>query len=143
LPDWNDDVGFVAEGLAAGSNDPDHDKTSGHRSLREAFSSLVTSAAIVPQKSTTLPSAMVTRRSMRRCQFVIVGGDQRGKAGLAHQCFQRLEDIACGFRIEVAGRFVGEQQARRIGDGAGDCHALLLAAGQFAGAMRARWPMRM
>ena len=36
-----------------------------------------------------------------------------------------------GVRIEIAGRLVGEQHPRRVGDGAGDRDALLLAAGQF------------
>ena len=34
-------------------------------------------------------------------------------------------------RVEVAGRLVGEEQARRVDDGAGDRHALLLAAGKL------------
>ena len=38
-------------------------------------------------------------------------------------------------RIEIAGRLVGQQQPRRVGDRAGDGDALLLAAGQFAGTM--------
>jgi hypothetical protein len=38
-------------------------------------------------------------------------------------------------RVEIAGRLVGQQQARRIGDGAANGDALLLAAGQFAGKM--------
>jgi hypothetical protein len=37
-----------------------------------------------------------------------------------------------GLRIEIAGRLVRQQQARRIGHGAGDGHALLLAARQLA-----------
>ncbi len=38
--------------------------------------------------------------------------------------------------IEIAGRLVGEQNARRVGDGARDGDALLLAAGQFRRPMR-------
>ena len=45
-----------------------------------------------------------------------------------------------GVRIEVAGRLVGEQQARRVGDGAGDRHALLLAAGELRRPVRRRDP---
>ncbi len=89
------------------------------------------------QKSTTLPSAIVTRRSMRRAEFVVVGGDQRGQTGLAHQRFQGVKDIARRFRIQIAGRLVGQKQARCIGDGAGNRHALLFATGKLRRAMRA------
>ncbi|MNW05561.1 hypothetical protein D3C71_2018240 [compost metagenome] len=64
-----------------------------------------------------------------------MGGDQGSKAGLAHQGFQRVEDVRCGFRVEIAGRFVGQKHAGRIGDRAGDRDTLLLAAGEFRRAM--------
>src|SRR6476659_3126254 len=38
-------------------------------------------------------------------------------------------------RIEIAGRLVGEEQPRSVGDGAGDGDALLLAAGQLCRTM--------
>ncbi len=38
--------------------------------------------------------------------------------------------IGC-LRIEIAGRLVGEKDARRIGDGTGDGDALLLATREF------------
>lgn len=66
-----------------------------------------------------------------------MGGDEGSKAGLAHQRFQRVEDVACRFGVKIAGWLVGKKQSRRIGDGAGNCDALLLAAGKLAGAMRA------
>jgi len=56
-------------------------------------------------------------------------GDQGRQTGLAHQRLQGIEDVISGFRIEIAGRLVGQKQGRRIGDGAGDRNALLLAAG--------------
>ncbi len=65
-------------------------------------------------------------------------GDQRREAGLAHQRLQRVEDVARGFRIEVAGRLVGQKQQRRIGDGARNRDALLLAARELGGAVRRR-----
>ena len=40
-----------------------------------------------------------------------------------------------GVRIEIAGRLVGQQHPRRIGDRAGDRDALLFAAGQFGRTM--------
>ena len=36
-----------------------------------------------------------------------------------------------GFEVELAGRLIGEQQERPVRQGAGDCHPLLLAAGQL------------
>ena len=65
----------------------------------------------------------------------VVGGDEGGELGGADDGHQSLEDAAGGVGVEVAGGLVGEQQARGIGDGAGDGDALLLAAGEFAGAM--------
>ena len=40
-------------------------------------------------------------------EFVVMGGDHRGQPGLANERCQRIEDIACGFRIEITGRLVG------------------------------------
>ena len=61
----------------------------------------------------------------------IVGGDDGGEARGAHQLAQRREHpLGCAL-IEIAGRLVGEQDARRIGDRARDRDALLLAAGQL------------
>ena len=45
---------------------------------------------------------------------------------------QRLHDLVRGSRIEIAGRLVGEKQARRVDQRAGDGDALLLAAGELA-----------
>ena len=44
---------------------------------------------------------------------------------------QRLHDLVRGARIEIAGRLVGEQQARRVDERAGDGDTLLLAAGKL------------
>ena len=41
------------------------------------------------------------------------------------------EHMLGGVQIEISGRLVGQQDARRIGDRARDRDALLLAAGQF------------
>jgi hypothetical protein len=48
--------------------------------------------------------------------------DQRGK---------RAEYVIGGLRVEIAGRLVGQQHARAVGDGARNGDTLLLAAGQF------------
>src|SRR6185437_5304444 len=44
---------------------------------------------------------------------------------------QEVDDDASGGGIEIAGRLVGEEQARRDGEGAGEGDALLLAAGEL------------
>ena len=66
-----------------------------------------------------------------RGEVQVVGRDERGEPRGAHDGDQRLEDVAGRVRVEVAGRLVGEQQARRVGDRAGDGDPLLLAARQF------------
>ncbi len=49
---------------------------------------------------------------------------------------RRLEHVVGRARVEIAGRLVGQQDARRIGDRARDRDALLLAAGQLRRAVR-------
>ena len=63
----------------------------------------------------------------------VVGGDEHREAGGAHELRERREDVLGGARIEVSGRLVGKQDARRIGDRARDRDPLLLAAGELAG----------
>ena len=46
-------------------------------------------------------------------------------------CVSAREHVVGGVRVEIAGRLVGQQDARRIGDRARDRDALLLAAGEF------------
>ena len=48
-----------------------------------------------------------------------------------HRDFERFEDVTRRFRVEVAGRLVGQKQARGVGDRARNRHTLLLTAGQF------------
>ena len=45
---------------------------------------------------------------------------------------QQLHDLVAATRVEVAGRLVGEHHVGLGDDGAGDRHALLLAAGELA-----------
>ena len=70
----------------------------------------------------------------------VVGRDQRGEAGGAHELRQRVEHVVGGARVEIAGRLVGQQDARRIGDRARDRDALLLAAGQLRRPVLERGP---
>ena len=76
---------------------------------------------------------MVTRPIHAAGEFHVVGRDEGREAGGADELRQRVEHMARGVRVEIAGRLVGEQDARGIGDRAGDRDALLLAAGQFRG----------
>ena len=65
-------------------------------------------------------------------RFRIVRHHDDGLAVFAIQQRKQVEDLVGGVAVEVAGRFVADQQ-RRIGDErARDRDALLLAAGQFA-----------
>ncbi len=68
---------------------------------------------------------------MRRRQLQVVGGDERGNAGGADEMHQRIEHVRGRVRVEVAGRLVGEDEARVVGQRAGNGGALLLAAGQL------------
>ena len=58
-------------------------------------------------------------------------GDQRRQALAAGDGDQRVEDPARRTRIEIAGGFVGQQNLRLVGQGAGDGDTLLLAARQL------------
>src|ERR1019366_6159232 len=54
--------------------------------------------------------------------------DDDGYALLTIELCQGFHDLMRGARIQVAGRFVGEQEARGIDESTGDRHALLLPA---------------
>ena len=64
-------------------------------------------------------------------QLHVVRGDQGGDARGLGQIAQGFEHRLAGGRIQIAGRFVGQQQARTIGQGAGDGDALLFPARQL------------
>src|SRR4249919_1761634 len=65
-----------------------------------------------------------------RGEFRVVGHHHDGGA-LAVDFLQQLHHPARHLRVEVAGGFVGEQQARRAGERTRDGGTLLLAAGEF------------
>jgi hypothetical protein len=56
-----------------------------------------------------------------------------GDAFLRIKSGKDVHDFGAGPGVEVAGRFVGENQAGLPGQRAGNRHALLLAAGNLAG----------
>src|SRR6185312_6003443 len=65
-----------------------------------------------------------------RGKFLVVRHHDDGGA-IAVDVLQQLQDATRHLRVQVAGGLVGEQQARTAGQRARECHALLLAAGQF------------
>src|ERR1035437_4741207 len=71
-------------------------------------------------------------RCARAADVGLVGDDDDGNALLAIEPRQRLHDFVRIAGVEVAGRFVGEQQAGRVDQGARDRHPLLLAARELA-----------
>ncbi len=63
-------------------------------------------------------------------------GDQHQRgAGLGAQAEQQVHHRIAGGLIEIAGRLIGQQQPGPRGEGAGERHALLLAAGELPGQM--------
>ena len=67
-------------------------------------------------------------RSARRARSWLWVAIRAGGALLADQRRQRIEDEVAGRRIEIAGRLVGEDDARMVGGSSGNGDALLLAA---------------
>ncbi|MNI63389.1 hypothetical protein D3C73_1187550 [compost metagenome] len=65
-----------------------------------------------------------------RGQFRVVGDHHDGGAS-GVDLLQQFHHSARHLRVQVAGRFVGQQQARAAGQGTGNRRALLLAAGEF------------
>ena len=61
----------------------------------------------------------------------IVGGDEQREAMFGSQSVEYGDNLGAGMGIQVAGRLVGQYDARMIDERAGDRHALLLAAGQL------------
>ncbi len=60
---------------------------------------------------TITPSAISMRRGRLRGDLVVVG-DEHDRAALLAEFAKELEDVRAGFRVEVAGRFVGEDDLR-------------------------------
>jgi hypothetical protein len=63
----------------------------------------------------------------------VVGDHEDGFVELAIQALKKFEDVFGALGVEVAGRFVGEDEVGVGDDGAGDGDALFLAAGELAG----------
>ena len=78
------------------------------------------------------PSRMATVRADVVGHERIVGHRHDRRADLAVDPPEELEDLGRGGAVELAGRLVGEQDGRRVGQGDRDRDALLLAARQVA-----------
>ena len=63
----------------------------------------------------------------------LMGDQDDGQVQLAVQVLQQLQDGLGGVRVQRGGGFIGKQDLGLVCQGAGDSHALLLAAGQLAG----------
>ncbi len=90
--------------------------------------------------ASTRPAAQAQPAVHARGELGVVRRDQRRHAGVAHEAEQHVEHPAGGLRVEVAGRLVGEQQPRPVGQRPAERDPLLLAARQLgrtvAGARR-------
>jgi hypothetical protein len=65
-----------------------------------------------------------------RGEVLVVGDQHERGAGLCAQAEQQVHHRIAGGLVQIAGRLVGEQQPRPWREGAGQCDALLFAAGQ-------------
>ena len=61
----------------------------------------------------------------------VVRGEDKGHAEFTIELFHQVQQRFGGARIEVGGGLIGEHKRGMRGQGAGDGHALLLAAGEF------------
>jgi hypothetical protein len=80
---------------------------------------------------TICPSAIRTMRSARSASTGSWVTMTRAAPDLGDEVEHQVGDDGGGLAVEVAGRLVGEQQGRAGGQGAGQGHALLLAARQL------------
>ena len=67
----------------------------------------------------------------RAIRDLFVVRDDHERQAFFVQLFEQIEQVGRCFRIQVAGRLVAKQQARRTNKGPGNRHALLFAAGEL------------
>jgi hypothetical protein len=68
-------------------------------------------------------------------QFEVVGNDHKGGTCFLVKFKQQFDDLITGFRVKVAGGFIGKQYAGLIGKSAGQGNTLLFATRQLQGVM--------
>ena len=68
-------------------------------------------------------------------EALVVCSDQCGAAFVSNQCQELAQHAVGSGLVEIAGRLVGEDQRRPIGQRAGNGNALLLSAGKLGWAM--------
>jgi hypothetical protein len=82
-----------------------------------------------------LSAFQAQRPRTARGQVKVMRHQNRGEAVARVQPFDQVKDAAGGDFVQVAGGLVGQQQAGIVHQRASQRHALLLAAGELAGAM--------
>jgi len=70
---------------------------------------------------------------MRIIGDLLIVCDQHDGPAFRMQSAEELHDVAGGLAVEIAGRFVGEDDARFVDEGPGDGHPLPLATGKLVG----------
>ena len=68
-------------------------------------------------------------------EFLVVRDEDEGGAGLGIEVEEKFDDAMARLGVEIAGRFVREQDLRAIDEGARDSDALLLAPRELRGVM--------
>ena len=68
------------------------------------------------------------------CQLLVVGHDDDG-GSIVVQPSKKRDDLGAGMSVELARRFVGEEERRIVGESARDRDPLLLSAGQLGRTM--------
>lgn len=73
-------------------------------------------------------------------EAVVVAHHEHAAALVVSQRSQQMRDLMADLRVEVRGRFVGEEQRRAVREGPGDRHTLLFSTRQLGGHEPESWP---
>ena len=68
-------------------------------------------------------------------QALVVSGEDEGKTEAAIQVAHQVDELSGVARVEIGGRFVGQDQRGAMNDGAGDGNPLALSAGEQVGTL--------
>ena len=86
--------------------------------------------------STAMPPSRTMRRSARLAMERVVGGHEESASVRGPQLLEQLDDRRRRSPVEIAGRFVGEDQVRIVRKRPGHPHALALTAGELGRTVR-------